>query len=185
MPTQTAKHKPMSGFGPLIARQYAFALAMLRQAIQHCDDSQWTTAREPWLAPARLAIHILTSTRHYCRRPGLKLKLPRWADRMGWDSIPRSDLPSREQVLTYVDEVERQACRWLGGLSDAQLLSPDGGYKWTGRVRADRALYTLRHIHHHLGQLNVELRLAGSEPAPWLLEHDLPRQYPEDALPTF
>jgi len=157
--------KPKATVAGTLARQYEFAFKMLRAALEQCPPKRWAVARDPFFAPGRLALHILSSTQRYCRRPGARVRPPSWAGR---------EVPTKAQVLEYLNLVEQQVQKWLGGLTDSQLLASDSGFKWTGENRLARALYTLRHIHHHLGQINAELRVAGYKPAAWLVRTDLP-----------
>jgi hypothetical protein len=42
-----------------------------------------------------------------------------------------------------------------------------GRLPWTGGTRLDRAIYSLRHSQHHLGQINAELRRKGVSRGEW------------------
>ena len=71
-------------------------------------------------------------------------------------------------ILKYLDEVEAQVQSWLDGLGDAGLLESETRCPWTGDYVLCRALYLLRHVQHHLAQMNTELRRRGIDRPKWM-----------------
>jgi hypothetical protein len=64
---------------------------------------------------------------------------------------------------------ERRRCdeEKLGKLDDAALLQPEKAHPWTGQTRMGKLLCNLRHIQHHLGEVNAELIRRGIEGVGW------------------
>jgi hypothetical protein len=86
---------------------------------------------------------------------------------MDWDETPVEDLPSREKVLSYIDETEATVKRWLLGLGDGGLVQPEDKYPWTSSLPLGRAIYGMWHILWHVGELNALLRQRGYEQGVW------------------
>ena len=86
---------------------------------------------------------------------------------MDWEAATPEQLPTQEQVLIYLNEVQSEVEKWLIKASDSELLLPDVEYPWTGGSVLGRALYLLRHNQSHLGELNAELRRRELPRAKW------------------
>ena len=86
---------------------------------------------------------------------------------MDWEGAKPEQLPTQEQTLLYLNEVQPKVEDWLKETSDSELLSPDTEYPWTGGSVLSRALYLLRHNQSHLGELNAELRRRELPRAKW------------------
>ncbi len=133
---------------------------MLRGAIEAFPDEQWRVADEDDLIPARQALHIIESSAFYSGDWTGK-KFPT-GERLGcnWEFSPADELPSRQDVLTYLDEAKAKLDAWLTKRGDDGLLGEpqDKRFPWTGACELGRALYLIRHTHHHLGKIHNELR---------------------------
>ncbi len=146
-----------------LQRQFAVAHKMLRAAITHCPPDAWRQARHDFFVPARLAFHIVQATDfHLDTQPNA---FP-W-DRFGfaWEDAPATALPDQTQLLAYLTEVEAKLAALLPRLAETGLLAPD--YAGSFPTALDHLLYTLRHIQHHTGQINAELKIRGLKPAAW------------------
>ena len=66
-------------------------------------------------------------------------------------------------IATYLAEVRDQVDDWLSH----DLLALDAAYPWTGGTRLDRAIYLVRHTHHHVGELWSEIKRRGHPLPDW------------------
>lgn len=143
--------------------------SMLREAIEAFPEEQWRVADEDDLIPARQAIHIIESSAFYSGEWTGK-KFPT-GERLGcnWELSAADELPSRQDVLTYLDEAKAKVERWLTKRGDDGLIGEpaDKRFPWTGACELGRALYLLRHTHHHLGKIHAELRRRGIARPEW------------------
>lgn len=141
--------------------QYDRLWLSMRDALTKCPDDLWRKSDVDWLIPARLAYHAIQACDFYSR-PTRDFN---WNNlQSNWETSPPDQLPSRQKILDYQAHVAQQVKAWLLDLGDTGLLTEETVFIWTGALILDRAIYSLRHAQHHLGQLNAELR-----------RHNLPR----------
>jgi len=144
-------------------RQFGCVHKMLREAIGKFSPEEWRQAGHDFFVPARLAFHVIQATDYHLDADG---KAYRW-DRFGfdWEQAGASALPGQQEVLAYLDEVEAKVNRRLDELGDAGLVASDyAGFFPTG---LDHVVYTIRHVQHHTGQINAELKRRGLSSARW------------------
>lgn len=146
-----------------VNRQGACVYKMLREAIAKCPEDQWRQGRHDFFIPARLAFHAVQSIDfHLDARPK---EFP-W-NRFGidWEECPAEALLSQPALLDYLDEVQAKAEGRVEVMGVEGLLGPD--YAGFFPTALEHVLYTLRHVQHHLGQINAELKTRGLSPAKW------------------
>lgn len=146
-----------------VKRQFASAHKMLRDAVTNFPPEEWRKARHDFLVPARLAFHVVQATDfHLDGNPDAF----DW-DRFGinWEETPAAVLLDQPQLLAYMDEVEAKLDATLQQLAVSGLSASD----YAGRfpTALDHLLYTLRHVQHHTGQINAELKRRGLNPSKW------------------
>ncbi len=144
-----------------LADQFMRALAMFRGAVKAFPADEWRKGDTPYQRPAGLALHLVESMHGYCAlKPGEAGSRDRFD--MDWEEKDSSKLPSQEELLSYLDEVEEKLA---GFLADADLTAAEELFRWTGSTLLSRAAYTLRHTQHHLAEMCLELHRRG-HPAP-------------------
>jgi uncharacterized damage-inducible protein DinB len=150
-----------------VSDQFRRALAMLRGSIEAFPDDEWRKGDVGFLIPCRQAYHAVEAIEYYLSEYPGEFK---WGHRFGgdWENTRPEDLPTQEQMLAYLDEMRSTVDGWLQRLGDEGLLAPQKGFPWTGKCALGRALYVLRHIQHHLAQMNAELRRRGIDRPKWL-----------------
>lgn len=139
----------------------------LRDAVTKTPADEWRKGDTDYLIPARLAYHIVYSADSYATHRGYKEHRPYRRFKLNWEAATPDELPSREQLFTYINETEVAVKEWLLGLGDEGLLEEQVDYEWTGERRLGRALYLLRHNQWHIGELNALLCTRGLEPVEW------------------
>jgi len=151
--------------GEIVARQYDRMWTSLRDAIAKLSDQQWRESECDWLAPVRLAYHLIEAADFY----GADNVKGFQKGSLGgnWEYSPTADLPSPQQMLGLLDRVQPKMRAWLKGCSDQAFLAEQTDFPWTGETRLDQAIYALRHCQHHLGQINAELRHKGLPRGEW------------------
>ena len=151
--------------GQTLAEQYDRVWGTLRDALGKMSDQQWRESDCDWLTPVRQAYHIVETAEFYAGAKGQGYK---WGSLGGnWEESPSAELPSQAQMLAFLERVQATVRKWLVECGDAEYLLPEAGFAWTGGTRLSRALYSLRHAQHHLGQLNAELRRKGLARGEW------------------
>jgi len=147
-----------------IKRQFGSIWSGLRDGISKCSEELWRDRDNPRSAPSRLVYHTVQTVEYYLG----DTRDFDWNARfsVNWEYGNIDDLPSREQLLAYIDEIEAAVQQRLQNATPEQLAGPDPG-PWGFQSAAERWLYMLRHSQHHLGQMALVLRRAGLEPGIW------------------
>ena len=150
---------------PELVEQMQRVWRTLAEAIAQCDDAEWTRGGKDMATPARAAIHTIETAEFYTRE---QIDGFTWGHRFSLDceQAEATDLPSRQQVLAYLDEVATTTSNSLSALSDADL-SRATAFPWTGGTRLATVIYLMRHTQHHTAQISAELRRRGLAPAAW------------------
>jgi hypothetical protein len=100
-----------------VSDQFQRTLKMLRVAITAFPIEEWRKGELAYLRPAGIAYHVLETIDYYAGdQPADQFP---WGGRfgVGWEESESAKLPSQEQLIEYLDEVE--ANLGAGGLCTA------------------------------------------------------------------
>ena len=130
---------------------------MYQDAVKNIPDEHWRTGDIEYLIPARLVYHVLECVDFYSN-PTSKGYV--WGHRFNidWARVSPEQLPTKEQTKAYLAEMMEKLEGWLQKSSDAELLSEEKAFPWTGKTTIGRAIYLLVHCRQHIGEINAELR---------------------------
>lgn len=150
----------------IISAQFEASLCMLKNAIERCPDEHWEglIAKYPfWL----VAYHALYMT-DFRLWPSEAAFRPRERFHPRGMSELEEEYPSRmfskSELLDYA-----QVCRqFLHEVMPSEVLDAPSGFSFLPFTRAELHLHSIRHIHHHTGQLGAFLRRAGVDPGGWV-----------------
>jgi hypothetical protein len=149
------------------ADQWARTWDMWEEMIKSIPDSEWTKGDIDYLIPARHLVHAA------CGDDFFTSDTPRGEyDHLQWfgvgEWVPSPDeLQDKEAALAKLADIRAIVRERLGKLDDAALLQPEKVHPWTGQTRVSKLLYNLRHIQHHLGEINAELIRRGIDGVGW------------------
>lgn len=146
-----------------LADQFMRALSMFRLAVNSFPEEAWFDGETLYQRPAGLALHITQSVNFYSAlKPGERSEDP--LTQVNWQERDSSKLPSQDELLRFLDKVEERLANFI-------LKSDFGGnesiFPWTGLTVLSRALYSLRHMQHHLADMAMELQRRGLRPPDW------------------
>jgi len=146
-----------------LAEQYLRALSMFRIAVNTFPPETWLEGDTLYQRPVGMALHIAQSIDFYSAlEPGERSENP--LTQVNWEDRDSSKLPTQEELLTYLDTVEERLARFI---TKSDLQVEEKLYPWTGLTILSRALYNLRHTHHHLADMAMELQHRGFKPPDW------------------
>jgi hypothetical protein len=176
-------------FADILARQFGAALQMLRTAIARCPDELWARREEREAPFWQHAVHVLFYTRLFffeslaaaaaagtggkiMKLIGLTLKdtseaeLNRMAATIGYTGLTEATFttprtPARDEILLLLDETQltfKSAIEQIRLPAGADAPNP---MPWMRGTRGELLLYSLRHLHQHLGRLHSMLGRAG------------------------
>lgn len=161
-----------------IRDQFAAALMMLRNSIEHCEPGNWTglVGRFPFW---QVAYHTLFYTDLYLC-PGEAAFAPPPCHQQGYQWFGEN--PSTKQPVTvgeplkqavlleYADRVMTKMNRTIMDASESELRG-ESGFSWLPFPRVQAHLYNLRHLQHHAGQLSAFLNREQGKATPWVRAH--------------
>lgn len=156
-----------------IEQQFGAAVDALEGAIRACPDAAWTAGdhgQQPWY----LAFHAIFWLGFYLSEgaPNYMPPAPFTRGELEPDVFPERPYGQKE-LLTWLEQ-----CR---GTLAARISTIAGGPEpirrrcrlpWGEMEAVELLLYNLRHVQHHAGQLNLLIRQAGGQPAPWIMRAD-------------
>lgn len=147
-----------------VLEHFRRTFAMFREAVEACPAGEWCEGELDYLRPAGVAYHVLETIDFYTSEQSVDTF--EWGGRfgVGWEGAHADQLPSQEQVLLYLDEMETRVEEWL---TSNHLLAPEQTYPWTGSVLLARALYVLRNTQHHVAEMSLELTRRGYSAPQW------------------
>jgi hypothetical protein len=139
---------------------------MYAEAIRTIPKEHWRTGDIDYLIPARLMLHAIETLDFYSSNSpsdfthGYRFNVDRKT------ALPKQ-LPSKDDLQTYLNEVKEKTESWLAGLEDETFFSRETEFPWTGSAVLGRVLYSLEHCRQHLGELNAELRRRELQRIKW------------------
>jgi hypothetical protein len=139
---------------------------MYEDLIKNIPNEHWQTGDIEYLIPARLVYHVLETARYYSN-PTPKGFV--WGKYIGvrWKEAAPEQLPTKDQIITYLKEIKDKLTRWLCEMSDSDFLSEQKEFLWTGKTKLGRVIYLLVHCRQHIGEINAELRRRGLARVKW------------------
>ena len=147
--------------------QWARTWQMWEEMIQCIPDDEWTRGDIDYLVPARHLIHAAVGDDVFSAdTPFDQYDNLQWFGVGEWGTSP-DELPSKEAALNKLADIRSTVEQRLTKLDDTVLLEPETAHPWTGATRVGKLIYNLRHIQHHLGEVNAELIRRGIEGVGW------------------
>jgi hypothetical protein len=147
----------------VLADQFVRVLSMLREAVKAFPATEWRKGDTPYQRPSGLALHLVESIDGYAAlKPGESV-CSRRPD-ADWQDKDSAKLPSQDELLAYLDQVERRLAHFL---ANADLTAPEELFRWTGSTLLGRVVYSLRHTQHHLAEMCLELHRRGFQAPQW------------------
>jgi hypothetical protein len=150
-----------------LADQYARAYKMLYAVIDNIPADKWTSGLTEMCIPARIAYHIVDGLDFFFSdKPPSDFP---WGHRFtgSWADLPEESLPTKEEMVTYLNETEEIVVGYFQAATDDQLLDAFDLYGWSGTTKLGQLVYALRHTMHHQGELAALQLFSGVEGDSW------------------
>jgi hypothetical protein len=134
--------------------QYGHCWKMFHEMVADFDDGSWLSAGCSYIKPARIAYHILLGVKYYIQdQSDYVFDSGRKAEN-DWETLPEALLPGRGDILAMMHAYKGKADDWLSRMDWAKEQAQ---FEWTGRTELSVALFLLRHMEYHIGELNLML----------------------------
>ena len=149
----------------ILRRHLDPTVEMLRETLAACPDELWD-ARDEGAPFWQVAYHVLLGMDFWLGESGEGFAFPPFHTREAMlesDEVPDVAL-TRAQIEGYLDQVYAKGQALLDGVTPEGLLQEAEffGCSWTV---ADRLLAQVRHVQHHVGQMNnIVKRRTGAAP---------------------
>ena len=149
--------------------QFGAAIDALESAIVACPDGVWGEGPTPqafWY----LAYHTLFWLDFYLAGTPEDFA-PSGPFTLG-ELDPAGVYPDRTytkaELQAYLEHARRKCRATIAAMTDEQSAKLSG-FQRLGLSHAELLFYNLRHVQHHTGQINLLIRQAGGEPAPYVM----------------
>jgi uncharacterized damage-inducible protein DinB len=152
-----------------LLEQFQRTISMVRFTIEEFDDEQWLSGISWFQTPARVGYHLVESLDFYFsgKADGEEFTYGYRFDDPWWE-MKDEQLPKREALLEYLDEVKERIEEAFSSLDDGNLSTPFELYDWSGKTLLGHYVYALRHTMHHQGALTVLATHHGHEGESWV-----------------
>jgi hypothetical protein len=150
-----------------LVEQFKRSFKMLQSVIDNIPAAKWKEDVRGSFIPAAVAYHTVeTLDFYFCGKTSDQFV---WGYRFRgpWWSSPEEDLPTREEVLVYLEEVEERVAAYLDSREDDDLAQTFDTYEWSGGTVLGHSIYAIRHTMHHQGQLAALQFQYGIEGDTW------------------
>ena len=144
----------------------------IRTSIQTYDRNAMCCSAPCW----RWAYHALHSADRWFINPCRYDEPPFHEEGLDNPDRPASAVLSDEQLLAYLDQIEKKTYDYLDSLTDDMLSAcPEG----CSHTRLELVLRQFRHLSFHTGMLNGQTAAATGEFPVWISENE---QYVDDGI---
>jgi hypothetical protein len=161
-------------------RQIGAAFTMLEHAMENANDTTWTT-RINNMPFWQICYHVLWFTDYYFHADQATFR-PQSFDMEGIHNYwvkPDSQMMenqkhpiSKRNMKAYSKYVRQKADQFIQNITDAYFTTPSP-FEWHGFPKIDLVDYNLRHLQHHVGQLDIVIRRDQNTGNPWIMFDDL------------
>jgi DinB superfamily len=148
----------------ILWRQFGAAIDMMENSIAACPDSLWNDGSQFWY----IAYHTLFFLDYYLSEEPDKFHPPEPFTLAEFGAEGSTERVYTKQELIKYIEFCREKCRKLiSELNDENLekrfINDRRNYS-----RLEILLYNMRHVQHHMAQLNLLIRQSGKVPPDWV-----------------
>ncbi|MBN2005305.1 MAG: DinB family protein [Anaerolineae bacterium] len=135
-------------------KQYDHVWNVLKRLVSDFDDDAWVNQGIGYMAPARIAYHILISTKYYLADDSV-MQFPSGKP-FGGNTISMSndELPSRPDILQVLEVFREKTEQWLSALD---FGAKNEAFNWAGETQAGVVIFLLKHSMYHLGEVGALL----------------------------
>jgi hypothetical protein len=150
-----------------VADNFQEAVKLVAETIRQFKPAQWTKGIDAFQVPWKIAYHLIECLDYYFREPSTEPF--EWGHRFqgGWWELSADKLPSPDDLLEYLEEVEHRISHHFLALDDSQLTLPYDPEQEHGQTRLAHYIYALRHTMHHHGALSLLSLSQGNPPGTW------------------
>jgi len=135
-------------------KQYAHSWRIFEGIVKDFDNESWLHTGCGATIPARIALHILQGVKYYLEDASTIVFSSGKSFEGKWATAKEEDLPSQDDVLACIDELEEKTEKWL---SEMDYNAENKPFSWAGKTKLGVVIFLLRHNLYHIGELSALL----------------------------
>jgi hypothetical protein len=121
------------------------------------DSASWTATGCSYITPARIAYHILGGVNYYIENQTTEKLLSGKNNDWNWEHARIEDLPTQEDIIALIHFYKTKTDTWLDTMD---MEAKNTQFDWTGKNKFSVAIFLLRHMEYHIGELNLLLHIS-------------------------
>lgn len=140
-----------------LINQYNHTWKMFFNMVMDFDTESWTKTGCVYIVPARISYHIIGGVNYYIENDtDVELTSGKKND-WNWENAKCEDLPTKEDIIDLIHLYKEKTDTWIQKM---KLEDRNTKFEWTGRNKISVALFLLRHMEYHIGELNLLLHTS-------------------------
>lgn len=152
----------------ILWRQFGAAIDMLENAIQACPDELWGKSHDAhsfWC----LAYHTLFFLDYYSSGTdvGFVPPSPFTLSELDPSGLLPDRLYTKEELLAYLQHGRARCMSAIDTLMD-ESIGRRCGFRRFDLTVAEMFMYNMRHVQHHVAQMNLLMRQSGNDVPGWV-----------------
>lgn len=151
----------------VLRNEYGAALQMLTQALETCPADLWDL-RQDEFPLWQQAFHALWYADLYLSFAPEPFENTLGSGEIAGFKLTPEEPLSRPEMVAYATHVRAKAEALLERVTDEELAGPNERLHWTGPTLAHRLAYNVRHVQHHIGEINSFLTRHGAKGPDWV-----------------
>lgn len=151
----------------IVWKQFGASLDMMENALKACPEDVWSGKSEFWY----IAFHTLFYTDYYLSKDpsGFVPLQPFTLSEFDPRGLKPERVYSKDELIQYLHYI-REKCRQRlvnDDMADTESRFIDSRKNFS---MLEMMIYNIRHVHHHVGQLNIWLRQHADLPSKWIAQ---------------
>ena len=146
-------------------KQFGASIDMLENSVKACPDSLWNNDSKFWY----IAYHTIFFLDYYLSEEGDNFHPPEPFTLSEFN--PDGEMPERvyekSELIEYIKFCKEKCRKLISELSDENMQKRFIN-EYRNYSRFEILLYNMRHVQHHMAQLNLLIRQSGIEPPDWV-----------------
>lgn len=146
-------------------KQFGAALDMLSESISTCSDLIWETD----IRFSKMVYHSLFFLDYYLTKEPIGFTQPENFTYSEFEEAPEFIIFTKKELLIYLKHCKEKGGNFIFSLEEDQMKT-----RWINESKTmdfsmlEILLYNLRHVQHHVGQLNLLLRETCQNAPEWI-----------------
>ncbi len=151
----------------ILWRQFGASIDMLKNAIELCPEADWATKNQFWYN----AYHSIFFLDYYLTMPPVGFTPPAPFDLSEFEDRMPSSVFTKDELLIYTHYCRNKCHDFIMNWNNETDPTEWENESKTMRYSVVEILiYNLRHVQHHVGQLNLLLRQMINDAPEWVYE---------------